>query len=187
MDNYKDCFIPDYEEISGLSRELVELKLPIQSGMKLVKQLQRRFALAVMSKIKEEIERVMKSKFIRTTRYVEWVANIVLVIKRNGTLMACIDFRDLNKATPKDEYPIPVAEMFVDSEVGHEYLSMLYGYYRYNQIVITNDDVPKTTLRCPGALGIYEWVIMPFGFKNVGTKYQREMNLIFHDFIEAFM
>lgn len=147
----------------------------------------KKVRLVVMSKIKEEIERVMKSKFIRTARYVEWLASIVLVIKKNGTLMACIDFRDLNKATPKDEYPMPVTEMFVDSKVGHEYLSMLYGYYRYNQIVITDDDVPKTTLRCPCALGTFKWVIMPFGFKNVGTTYQREMNLIFHDFIKAFM
>ena len=66
-----------------------------------------------MSRIKTEVERLLKCKFIRTTRYVEWIANIVPVIKKNGTLRVCIDFRDLNVATPKDEYPMPVAEMLL--------------------------------------------------------------------------
>src|SRR6266487_1711157 len=140
-----------------------------------------------MSKIKGEIERLLKSKFIRTARYVQWLANIVPVIKKNGTLRVCIDFRDLNNATPKDEYPMPVAEMLIDSAAGFEYLSMLDGYSGYNQIFIAEEDIHKTAFRCPGALGTYEWVVMPFGLKNVGATYQRAMNLIFHDFIDNFM
>ena len=105
------------------------------------------------------------------------------VVKKNGTLSVCIDFRNLNTATPKDEYSMPVAEMLVDSAVGYEYLSMLDGYSGYNKIFIAEEDVPKTEFRCPGALGIYEWVVMPFGLKNAGATYQRAMNSIFHDFI----
>ena len=131
----------------GLSRDLVELKLPIKAGKKTVKQTPRRFAPAIMSKIKEEIERLLKSKFIRTARYVDWLANIVPVIKKNGKLRVCIDFRDLNAATPKDEYAMPVAEMLVDSAAGFEYLSMLDGYSGYNQIFIADEDVPKTAFR----------------------------------------
>ena len=82
---------------------------------------------------------------------------------------------------------MPVAEMLIDSAAGHEYLSMLDGYSSYNQIFIAEEDVPKTAFRCPGALGTYEWVVMPFGLKNVGATYQRAMNSIFHDFIETFM
>ena len=96
------------------------------------------------------------SKFIRTTRYVEWLANIVPVIKKNGTLRVCIDFRDLYQATPKDEYSMPVAEMLVDSAAGFEYLSMMDGYSGYNQILIAEEDVSKTAFRCPGAIGTYE-------------------------------
>ena len=116
----------------GLSRDLVELKLPIKSGKKPVKQTLRRFASAIMSKIKEEVERILKSIFIRTARYVDWLANIVSVIKKNGKLRVCIDFRDLYAATPKDEYAMPVAEMLVDSAASFEYLSMLNGYSGYN-------------------------------------------------------
>jgi hypothetical protein len=111
----------------------------------------------------------------------------VPVIKKNGSLRVCIDFRDLNAATPKDEYAMPVAEMLVDSAAGFEYLSMLDGYAGYNQIFIVEEDVPKTAFRCPGALGTYEWVVMPFGLKNAGATYQRVMNSMFHDFIEDFM
>lgn len=96
-------------------------------------------------KIKQEIEGLLKSRFIRIARYVEWLANIVFVIKKNGTLRICIDFRDLNNVTSKDEYSMPMVEMLVDSTACFEYSSMLDGYSGYNQILIAEDDVPKTT------------------------------------------
>ncbi|CAJ2649107.1 unnamed protein product [Trifolium pratense] len=113
LKKYRDCFAWDYNEMPGLSRNLVEHRLPLRPDKKPVKQLPRRFAPEIMTKIKAEIERLLKCKFIRTTRYVEWLANIVPVIKKNGSLRVCIDFRDLNNATPKDEYSMPVAEMFI--------------------------------------------------------------------------
>ena len=64
-------------------------------------------------KIKEEIERLVRAGFIRPARYVEWLLNIVPVLKKNGKLRICIEFRNINMATPKDEYPIPVADLLV--------------------------------------------------------------------------
>ncbi|XP_050894658.1 uncharacterized protein LOC127101322 [Lathyrus oleraceus] len=183
----KDCFAWDYDEMPGLKRELVELKFPIKDGKKPIKQTPRRFAPEILSKIKKEVERLLRCNFIRTTRYVKWIANIVPVIKKNGSLRVCIDFRDPNAATLKDEYPMSVAEMLVDSAAGYEYLSMLDGYSGYNQIFIAEEDVSKTAFRCPGAIGTYEWIVMPFGLKNAGATYQQAMNSIFHDYIETFM
>ena len=79
-----------------------------------MKQIPRRFALQILSKIKEEIKRLLKSKFIRTARYVDWLANIVPVKKKNGTIRVCIDFRDLNYATPKDEALITGLEILLE-------------------------------------------------------------------------
>lgn len=187
LKEYKDCFAWDYNEMPGLDRKVVELKLPIRLDKKHVKQIPRRFEPQILPKIKEEIERLLKCGFIRPARYVDWLANVVPVKKKNGTIRVCIDFRDLNLATPKDEYPMPVAEILVDSAVGFEYLSVLDGYSGYNQIFIAEEDIPKTAFRCPGALGCYEWIVMPFGLKNAGATYQRAMNSMVHDFIEDFM
>ncbi|XP_058733345.1 uncharacterized protein LOC131604951 [Vicia villosa] len=68
-----------------------------------------------------------------------------------------MDFCDLNVATPKDEYSMPVAGMLIDSAAGFEYLSMLDGYSGYNQIFIVEEDVSENAFRCPRAIGTYEW------------------------------
>ncbi|XP_020235254.1 DNA ligase 1-like [Cajanus cajan] len=92
LNDYKDCFAWDYNKMSGLDRELVEHRLPMIPGKKPVKQSPRRFAREVIEKIKEEIERLLKAKFIKTSRYAEWISNVVPVIKKNGKLRVCIDF-----------------------------------------------------------------------------------------------
>ena len=89
-----------------------------------------------MPKIKEEIERLLKCGFIKTARYVDWLANVFPIKKKNGTIRVCIDFRDLNLANPKDEYHMPVAEMLVDLTAGFEYLSMLDGYSGYKSLLL---------------------------------------------------
>ena len=90
------------------------------------------------------------------------------ILKKKGKLRICIDFRNLNNATPKDEYPMPIVDMLIDSASGHRILSFLDRYSGYNQIYIAEEHVLKTAFRCPSTLGTYEWVIMPFRLKNVG-------------------
>lgn len=91
----------------GLDRNLVEHRLPIKPECKPYKQPPRRMSTEVMLKVKEKIERLLQAGFIRTARYVEWLSNIVPVVKKNGKLRVCIDFRNLNTATQKEEYPMP--------------------------------------------------------------------------------
>lgn len=136
----------------------------------------------IMSKIKDEIKRLLWNTFISHARYVKWLVNIVLVIKKNRTLRVFIDFRDLNVATPKEEYQIPVVEMLVYFTARFKYLSFLDIYSGYNHIFIIEEDVVKMAFQCHGVLGTYEWVVIHFGLKNAGATYQRLMNSMFHDF-----
>ena len=122
----------------------------------------------IMALVQQEINKLLKAGFIRTSRIVEWISNIVPVKKKNGKIRVCIDFRDLNRSTPKDEYPMPVADMLIDNTTGFRVFSFMDGYSGYNQIYMAEEDIHKTTFRCPGALGMYEWVVMPFGYSLFG-------------------
>jgi hypothetical protein len=94
-----------------------------------------------------------------------------------------IDFRNLNRATPKDEYPMPIADTLINNASGNRIISFLDGNAEYNQIFMAKDDASKTTFICLGFIGLFEWVVMTFGLKNAGATYQRAMNLIFHELL----
>jgi hypothetical protein len=103
--------------------------------------------------------------------------------KNTGKTQICIDFRNLNKAIPKDEYPMPIVIMLINNASGYRVNSFLDGNAGYNQIFMTEEDMSKTAFCCPGFIGLFEWVVMTFGLKNAGATYQRAMNLIFHDLL----
>jgi hypothetical protein len=94
-----------------------------------------------------------------------------------------MDFRDLNRATPKDEYPMLVAETLINAAADNKILSFMDGNAGYNQIFMALEDIHKTAFRVPGAVGLFEYVVMTFGWKNAGATYQRAMNYIYHDLI----
>ena len=137
----------------------------------------------VLEEVKKEIEKMLDAGFIRPCRYAEWISSIVPVQKKGGRWRVCVDFRDLNRATPKDEYPMPVAETLINAAVGHKMMSFMDGNAGYNQIFMASEDVNKTTFKVPGAVGLFEYLVMTFGLKNAGATYQRAMNYIFHDLI----
>ena len=134
-------------------------------------------------KVKEEIKKLLKAKFIRPARYAQWLVNIVHIVKKNEKLSVCINFRDLNTATPKDVHVILIADILIDVVVGIELLSLVDGFSGYNQILIVEEDVYKMTFKCPGTMRAFEWLVMPFSLKNTGATYQRAMNTIFHDML----
>src|SRR4051794_15472915 len=104
----------------GLSRDLVEHRLPIKSGFRPHKQPRRNFKPNMYDCIKEESDRLMRAGFIPPCRYSYWISKIVPVEnKKTGVIRICIDFWDLNKATPKDEYPMRIADMLINDASGH--------------------------------------------------------------------
>ena len=115
--------------------------------------------------------------------YAEWISIVVPVYKINGKLRVCIDFRNLNKATPMDGYKMLVADLLVDAAVGHRIISFMDGNAGYNQVFMAEEDISKTAFRCPDHVGLFEWIVMTFGLKNAGATNQRAINFIFNEFI----
>ena len=97
----------DYEEMLGLDPKVVTHKLNVDPKAKPVKQLARKYHLDVEEKIKVEVSKLLKVGFIEDIKCLEWLANIVPVKKKDGHKRICVDFRDLNRACPKDEFPLP--------------------------------------------------------------------------------
>jgi hypothetical protein len=99
----------------GLSRDLVEHRLSIKVSFRPFKEHARRYNPLIYNQIKVEIDRLLKANFIRPCRYADWISNIVPVEKKgSGKIRVCIDFRNLNIATHKDEYPMPIADMIIN-------------------------------------------------------------------------
>jgi hypothetical protein len=113
------CFAWDYTEMPGLSRELIEHRLPIKADFRPYKQGAQNFNPEIIRRVKEEVDRLLQAGFIQPYRYADWVSNIVPVENNMGKIQICMDFRKLNRATPKHEYPMPVANLLVDSVSGN--------------------------------------------------------------------
>jgi hypothetical protein len=171
-----------------LSSELVEHRLPIKAGFRPYKPGAWNFKTEIVRRVKEEVDQLLQARFLQPCRYADWVSNIVPVEKKNTRkIRICMDFRNLNRATPKDEYSMLVADLLVDSASGNKVITFLDGNVGYNQIFMVKEDVSKTAFRCPGFIGLFEWVVMTFGLKNVSATYQSARNLIFHDLLRVLM
>nr|KYP75017.1 Retrovirus-related Pol polyprotein from transposon 17.6 [Cajanus cajan] len=124
-----------------------------------------------------ETKKLLQAKFISEVTYTTWLANVVLVKKSSGKWRMCTDYTDLNKACPKDAYPLPCIDRLVDGASGHSIFSFLNAYSGYNQIKMHTADEEKTAFITENANFCYK--VMLFGLKNVGATYQRLMDKVF--------
>jgi hypothetical protein len=109
----------------------------------------------------------------------KWVSNIVLVTKNQRTIRLDIDYRDLNKACLKDNYPTPFIDQIIDNCVGSVIFSFMDGFFGYKQIDILPADQHKTSFICPW--GTFPYRKLMFGLKNTGATFQRAMSYAFHN------
>ena len=105
--------------------------------------------------------------FIREVQYSEWLANVVVVKKKNGKWRVCIDFTDFNKSCPKDPFPLPHIDKVVDATAGHQLMSFMDAFSDYNQILRHPEDQDKTSFMT--SRGIYGYKVMHFSLKNEGS------------------
>jgi hypothetical protein len=100
--------------------------------------------IEVLDEVKKETEKMLEAGFIRPCRYAEWIFSIVPIQKKDGRWRVCVDFRDLNRATSKDEYLVPVVETLINAAASNNILSFMDGNVGYNQIFMAPEDIHKT-------------------------------------------
>ena len=173
----KDILAWKQADMGGIDPVVITHRLNVSPSFKPIKQKRRSFASERQKAINKEVGKLLHAGAIREVEYPKWLANVVLVKKANGKWRLCIDFIDINKACPKDSFPLPRIDLIVDATTDHELLIFMDAFSGYNQISIDPDDQEKTSFVT--AQGTYCYGVMPFGLKNAGATYQRLVNRMF--------
>ncbi|GJZ27783.1 reverse transcriptase domain-containing protein, partial [Tanacetum coccineum] len=149
------------------------------SHIKPIKQKRRSLGLDRSTSVRKEVEERTRVGILRETVHQTWVANPVKVKKSDGGWRMCVNFTDINKACPKDCYPLPEIDFKVESLLGFRLKCFLDAYKGYHQIQMAEEDEDKTTFFA--GEGVYCYQKMPFGLKNAGATYQRLVDKVFND------
>ena len=121
--------------------------------------------------VRAKVIRLKQAGAIKKVFYPEWLANTIVVKKNSGKWRVCIDFTGLNKACPKDPFPMPKIDQLVDATISHPQISFLDAFQGYHQIPLALDDQEKTAFVTP--IENYHYKVMPFRLKNARSTYQR--------------
>ncbi|XP_011102006.1 uncharacterized protein LOC105180037 [Sesamum indicum] len=176
-----DVFAWGPSDLTGIDPEVILHRLNVYPTMRPMKQKKRSFGYDKNEIIRKEVDKLLKAGYVSEIQYTDWLSNVVLVPKSSGKWRMCVDFTDLNKACPKDPYPLPRIDVMVDSTAGYEMFSMMDAYQGYHQIHMAGEDRDKTFFITEK--GIYCYNMMPFGLNNAGTTYQRLVKRMFGDLL----
>ena len=158
-----------------ISPEVIQHRLNMNPERKPVQQRRRAFAPERDQAVTEEVTKLLTVSFIKEVYYPDWLVNVVLVKKENWKWRMCVDFTDLNKACPKDSFPLPRIDQLMDSIA---LLTFMDTFSRYNQIKMAEEDQEKTAFIT--SQGLYCYKVIPFGLKNAEAAYQRLVNKMFN-------
>jgi hypothetical protein len=176
--NNKDVFAWSANDLCGVNRDVIEHSLNVDPSFRPRKQRLRKMSDDKAEGARNEVKRLLSAGVIREVKYLEWLANTVMVKKANGKWRMCIDFTDLNKACPKDEFPLPRIDSLVVAAASSELMSLLDCYSGYHQIWMKKEDELKTSFITPS--GTYCYLRMPEGLKNAGGSFSRMTARVLH-------
>ncbi|GKA25595.1 reverse transcriptase domain-containing protein [Tanacetum coccineum] len=165
--------------MTGIPRAITEHRLDTYPHIEPKVQKKRSLAPDRKKVVTDEVNEWHKAGIVRRVRYPSWVANPVLVKKVDRSWRMCINFKDLNKACPKDLYPLPEIDWKIESLMGFKYKCFLDAYKGYHQIHMTKNDEEKTAFHTEE--GVFCYTKMPFGLKNAGATYQRLVDSAFKE------
>ena len=133
MKKYTDVFPWSYDELKEYDTSIIQHPIPIKPREKPFRKKLRRINPMLFPIIEKEIKKLFDAKIIVTLRFSKWVANLVHVRKNNGELILCVDFKNLNKVSLKDNYPLPKMDQILQKVVGSERIYTMDGFSGYNQ------------------------------------------------------
>jgi hypothetical protein len=176
--NNKDVFAWSANDLYGVNRDIIEHSLNVDPSFRPRKQRLRKMSDDKAEGARNEVKRLLSVGVIREVTYLEWLANTVMVKKANRKWRMCIDFTDLNKACPKDEFPLPRIDSLLNAAAALELMSLLDCYSGYHQIWMKKDNKPKRSFITPS--GTYYYLRMPEGLKNAGGSFSRMTAKVLH-------
>ena len=172
-------------DMKGIDPSVTTHELNVDPTFKPIHQKRHKLGPERSKAVNEEVDRLLNAGSITEVKYPEWLANPVIVKKKNGKWRVCVDFTDLNKACPKDSFPLPHIDRLVESTAGNGLLTFMDAFSGYNQIMMHPEDREKTAFIT--GRRIYFYKVMPFGLKNAGATYQRLVNKMFAERLGATM
>jgi hypothetical protein len=176
LHNNQDVFAWSKSDLTGVHRSVIEHALNTDPKVKPKLQRQQPMSGDRFKSAEAEVQKLLDARIIREVQYPVWVANVVMVPKKNGNMRMCIDFTELNKACPKDPYPLPRIDVIIDQAAGCDMLSLLDCFSGYHQVWMRREDEAKTGFTTP--FGIFCFVRMPEGLRNARSTFNRMMKLI---------
>jgi hypothetical protein len=153
--NNKDVFAWSVNDLCGVNRDVIEHSLNVDLAIRPRKQKLRKMSNDKAEGARNKVKRLLSAGVIREVTYLEWLANTVMVKKANGKCRMCIDFTDLNKACPKDQFPLPRIDSLVDAAATLKLMSLLDCYSDYHQIWMKKKDEPNTSFITPSGTYFY--------------------------------
>ncbi|KAL2226624.1 UNVERIFIED_CONTAM: Retrovirus-related Pol polyprotein from transposon [Sesamum indicum] len=180
-----DVFAWSPSDFTGINPKVIVHRLNVDPTVRPVQQKKRSFGSDKNEIIRKEVDKLLKAGYVSEIQYTDWLSNVVLASKSFRKWRMCVDFTDLNKACPKDPYPLPRIDIMVDSTAGFEMFSMMDAYQGYHQIYMAEEDRDKISLITEK--GIYCYNMTPFGLKNAGATYQRLVSKMFGDLLGKIM
>ena len=180
--DYPDVFP---EDLPGLPpvRE-IDFAIEVEPGTVPISKAPYRMAPAELRELKVQLQELLDKGFIRPS-VSPWGAPVLFVKKKDGSLRLCIDYRELNKVTIKNKYPLPRIDDLFDQLQGATVFSKIDLRSGYHQLRIKGSDVPKTAFR--SRYGHYEFIVMSFGLTNAPAVFMDLMNRVFKDFLDTFV
>ena len=140
MKQFADIFAWEYSDIKTYDTNIIQHKIPLEKNTIPFKQKLRPISPLLLPLIEKEIKKLLDAKIIVPLRYSKWIANLVVVRKKNGEIRLCVGFRNLNKCSKKDNYPLPNMEHLLQKVSGARFMSFLDGFSSYNQVVVHPED-----------------------------------------------